>query len=112
VLIDEIHNIIGSRAGAEVSDQLKYFAERLAATFAYAGIEVEEQGLFAGARGRQIAGRFTLITSAPFDYGTPEQRDAWRALVATLEQALRTARAPAGPAGRAGPNTSTSAPAA
>uniref|UniRef100_UPI003F495C21 TniB family NTP-binding protein n=1 Tax=Amycolatopsis sp. CA-096443 TaxID=3239919 RepID=UPI003F495C21 len=89
VLIDEIHNIIGSRAGAEVSDQLKYFAERLPATFAYAGIEVEEQGLFAGPRGRQIAGRFTLITSAPFDYGTAEQRDAWRALVATLEQALR-----------------------
>ncbi|MFI6029403.1 TniB family NTP-binding protein [Amycolatopsis magusensis] len=89
VLIDEIHNIIGSRAGAEVSDQLKYFAERLQATFAYAGIEVEEQGLFAGPRGRQIAGRFTLISSAPFDYGTPEQRDAWRALVATLEQALR-----------------------
>jgi hypothetical protein len=89
VLIDEIHNIIGSRAGAEVSDQLKYFAERLPATFAYAGIEVEEQGLFAGPRGRQIAGRFTLITSAPFDYGTPEQRDAWRALVATLEQSLR-----------------------
>jgi hypothetical protein len=50
-----------------VSDQLKYFAERLPATF----IDVEAQGLFAGVRGRQIAGRFTLISSAPFNYGTP-----------------------------------------
>ncbi|HET6285837.1 MAG TPA: ATP-binding protein [Amycolatopsis sp.] len=90
VLIDEIHNIsLASRSGAEVADQLKYFAERLPVTFAYAGIEVEEQGLFAGPRGRQIAGRFALINAAPFDYGTLEQRDAWRALVATLEGALR-----------------------
>lgn len=89
VLIDEIHNILDTRARAEVSDQLKYFAERLPATFAYAGIEVEERGMFAGPRGRQIAGRFTLIDSTPFDYGTPEQKTAWRALIATLEQALR-----------------------
>jgi hypothetical protein len=88
VLIDEIHNILDTRARAEVSDQLKYFAERLPATFAYAGIEVEERGMFAGPRGRQIAGRFTLIDTTPFDYGTPEQKTAWRSLIATLEQSL------------------------
>ena len=44
-----------------MSDQLKYFAERLPATFVYAGIDVEAAGLFAGTRGRQIAGRFTVI---------------------------------------------------
>jgi hypothetical protein len=93
VLIDEIHNIaLETRSGAEASDQLKYFAERLPATFAYAGIEVGERGLFAGPRGRQIAGRFALINAAPFDYGTTEQQAAWRALVATLEQALRLHR--------------------
>ena len=93
VLVDEIHNIsLGTRSGAEASDQLKYFAERLPATFAYAGIEVEERGLFAGPRGRQIAGRFTLTNSQPFDYGTTDQRTAWRALIATLEQALRLHR--------------------
>jgi len=92
VLIDEIHNILDTRARAEVSDQLKYFAERLPATFAYAGIEVEERGMFAGPRGRQIAGRFTLIDSTPFDYGTPEQKTAWRSLIATLEQSLRLRR--------------------
>lgn len=90
VLVDEIHNLnLATRSGAEVSDQLKYFAERLPATFAYAGIEVEAQGLFAGVRGRQIAGRFTLIGSTPFSYGSTEQREAWRALVATLESTLR-----------------------
>lgn len=90
VLVDEIHNIaLGTRSGAEVADQLKYFAERLPATFAYAGIKVEERGLFAGPRGRQIAGRFTLINSVPFDYGTSEQRTAWRSLIATMEQSLR-----------------------
>lgn len=90
VLVDEIHNLnLATRAGAEVSDQLKYFAERLPATFTYAGIEVEAQGLFAGVRGRQIAGRFTLIGSTPFAYGTTEQRAAWRALVSTLETMLQ-----------------------
>ena len=63
--------------------------ERLPATFAYAGIEVEAQGLFAGVRGRQIAGRFTVIPAAPFAYGTSEQREQWRALIATLETLLR-----------------------
>lgn len=90
VCIDEIHNLnLATRTGADVSDQLKYFAERLPATFVYAGIEVEAQGLFAGVRGRQIAGRFTVIPAAPFAYGTTEQREQWRALIATLETLLR-----------------------
>ena len=38
VLVDEIHNLnLATRTGAEVSDPLKYFAERLPATFVYAG---------------------------------------------------------------------------
>ena len=33
VCVDEIHNLnLATRAGADVSDQLKYFAERLPAT--------------------------------------------------------------------------------
>ena len=112
VLVDEIHNLnLATRAGAEVSDQLKYFAERLPATFVYAGIDVEAQGLFAGVRGRQIAGRFTLIPAAPFAYGTAEQREHWRALIATLESLLRLHRhRPA--AWCASTNTSTTAAAA
>jgi hypothetical protein len=93
VLVDELHNLnLATRSGAEVSDQLKYFAERLPATFVYAGIDVEAQGLFAGVRGRQIAGRFTVIPAAPFAYGTSEQREQWRALIATMESTLRLHR--------------------
>lgn len=93
VLVDEIHNIsLATRAGAEVSDTLKYFAERLPATFVYAGLDVDEVGLFAGTRGRQIAGRFTLIPARAFDYGTAEQRETWRGLVSTMEASLRLHR--------------------
>lgn len=66
--------------------------ESLPATFAYAGIDVEAQGLFAGVRGRQIAGRFILISSSSFAHGTAEQRAAWQSLVATLESMLRLHR--------------------
>ena len=90
VLVDEIHNIsLATRAGAEVSDTLKYFAERLPATFVYAGLDVDETGLFAGTRGRQIAGRFTLIPARPFDYGTKGQKETWRSLIAAMEASLR-----------------------
>jgi len=90
VCVDELHNLnLATRAGAEVSDQLKYFAERLPATFVYAGIDVEAAGLFAGVRGRQIAGRFSVIPATAFAYGTSEQRTQWRALIATMESTLR-----------------------
>ncbi|WP_235450398.1 ATP-binding protein [Streptomyces sioyaensis] len=90
VLLDELHNLnLATRAGAEASDQLKYFAERLPATFAYAGIDIEAKGLFAGTRGRQLAGRFVVIPATSFSYAPGEDRDAWRALVETLESMLR-----------------------
>ena len=48
---------------------------------------MDEIGLFAGTRGRQIAGRFTLIPAAAF---TPGQE--WVTLIAALEGALRLYR--------------------
>lgn len=85
VLVDELHNIsLTTRSGAEVADTLKYFSERIPATFVYAGINVEREGLFNGTRGQQIAGRFTLIPTAPLPYNAE-----WQGLVATLENALR-----------------------
>ncbi|MER6073984.1 TniB family NTP-binding protein [Streptomyces sp. NPDC001817] len=85
VLVDELHNIsLASRHGAEVADTLKYFSERLAATFVYAGIDIAESGLLSGTRGAQIAGRFTLIPSRPFPYNSE-----WKGLVAAMEDALR-----------------------
>lgn len=92
VICDEIHNLsLATRNGAEVSDTLKYFSERIPATFVYAGIDVEKAGLFAGVRGAQIAGRFTLITTSPFP-----RTSEWDALVATVEESLRLHRHPAG----------------
>lgn len=82
---DEIHNLsLNTRSGAEVSDTLKYFSERIPAMFVYAGIDVAKAGLFSGVRGAQIAGRFTLITSSPFP-----RTSEWEALVATVEDSLR-----------------------
>jgi hypothetical protein len=92
VLVDEIHNMeLATRSGAEVSDTLKYLSERVPATFVYAGIDLEHQGLFTGTRGRQIAGRFTVIPTLAFPLA-----DEWRGLVTTLEDALRLHRHPAG----------------
>jgi hypothetical protein len=84
VLVDEIHNVSQvTRAGGEVSDTLKYFSERIPATFVYAGIGLETSELLAGTRGAQISGRFTLVPTRPFPY-----RDEWKGLVATMEETL------------------------
>jgi hypothetical protein len=88
VCVDEIHNVnLGTRHGAEASDTLKYFAERLPVTFAYAGISVERAGLLSGTRGEQIAGRFSMIRTGPFGRG-----QQWQALIAALEDSLRLHR--------------------
>jgi hypothetical protein len=80
-----------ARSGAEVSDTLKYLSERIPATFVYAGIDLERQGLFSGIRGSQIAGGFTRIPTLPFPLA-----DEWRGLAATLEDALCLRRHQAG----------------
>ncbi|MDN5934466.1 MAG: TniB family NTP-binding protein [Pseudonocardia sp.] len=96
VIVDELNNInLTTRSGSEVSDQLKYFSERLAVTFVYAGIDLAAT-LFAGSRGQQIASRFTSIHTSPFGYATRTERGQWQALVAGLEQTLRLYRHRAG----------------
>ncbi|MGO4649701.1 TniB family NTP-binding protein [Nocardia sp. 2YAB30] len=85
VLIDEIHNLNnGTSAGEDLSDHIKYFTEHLPATFVYAGIDVENCGLFTGVRGKQIAGRCVLLNTTSYPFQTE-----WRSLVATMEDALR-----------------------
>ncbi|MFJ8600056.1 hypothetical protein ACIREM_15275 [Streptomyces shenzhenensis] len=84
VLVDEIHNIsLQTRTGADASDTLKYFSERIPATFAYAGIDIEDSSLLTGTRGDQIAARFTAVDTHPFPYNTE-----WKALGAQLEANL------------------------
>lgn len=88
VAVDELHNLnTATRAGAEASDTLKYFSERVPATFCYAGISLERTGLLSGTRGEQIAGRFGMVRTGPFS-----QDPQWTALIAALEQSLRLHR--------------------
>ena len=88
ICVDEIHNLnLATRNGAEASDTLKYFSERIPATFAFAGINVERAGLLSGTRGEQIAGRFSMIRTGPFPRGAQ-----WAGLVAALEHSLRLHR--------------------
>ena len=85
VLIDEIHNLNnGTSAGEDLSDHIKYFTEHLPATFVYAGIDVENCGLFTGVRGKQIKGRCTLVHTTSFPHNAE-----WKSLIATFEGALR-----------------------
>jgi len=85
VAIDELHNLnTTTRAGADASDTLKYFSERIPATFCYAGISLERTGLLSGTRGEQIAGRFGMVRTGPFG-----QDPQWTALIAALEDSIR-----------------------
>jgi hypothetical protein len=86
--VDELHNLdMTTRAGAEASDTLKYFSERLPSTFVYSGIGLDRGALLAGPRGDQVAGRFTLIPASAF---TPGRE--WSSLVAAVEGSLRLYR--------------------
>jgi hypothetical protein len=85
VEVDELHNLnTATRAGAEASDTLKYFSERIPATFVYAGISLERGGLLSGTRGEQIAGRFGIVRTGPF-----ARDQQWTALLAALDNSLR-----------------------
>jgi hypothetical protein len=88
VAVDEIHNVsLATRPGAEASDMLKYFSERIPATFVYAGIDVERNGLLSGTRGEQIAGRFGMVRTGAFPRG-----EYWTGLISALEDSLRLHR--------------------
>jgi AAA domain len=106
ICVDEIHNLnIATRAGAEASDTLKYFSERIPATFVLAGINVERAGLLSGTRGEQIAGRYSMVRTGPFpaaSSGPPSSRH-WKPACGC------TATSPA--ASPAWPATCTSGPA-
>lgn len=93
ILVDEVHRLdLRTRSGAAASDQLKYFFDCISATFVYAGLDLAENGMFAGMRGRQVAGRFISLATSAFAYATAGQRDDWDMLVATMEESLRLHR--------------------
>ncbi|MFE2185906.1 ATP-binding protein [Streptomyces sp. NPDC059455] len=88
VLVDEIHNInMATTTGKDLSDHLKYFAEHIPATFVYAGINVQREGLFTGVRGKQIAARCVMKYTGNFPY-----QAEWRSMVELMEGSLRLHR--------------------
>lgn len=93
IVVDEIHNLdLTTRNGQDASDQLKYLFEQIQATFVYAGVNVTENGLFSGLRGRQLAGRFITLNTGAFDHDTAQQREDWERVVVTMEGTLRLHR--------------------
>ena len=87
IIVDELHNLdMSTRAGAEASDTLKYFSERLPGHLRIPGLRPGPRGAGRPARGPGRR-RLTLIPTAAF---TPGQE--WPALIAAIEGALRLYR--------------------
>lgn len=89
VIVDEIHNLnVNYRMSADASDALKQLSEKCAATFIYAGVNVESCGLLDGARGQQISSRFELHRVTPFSNRSRTHRAEWEAVLLDLEETL------------------------
>lgn len=89
IVVDELHNLAGSGAGSgETSDLLKNLHNDLTATFMYAGIKLSESTALEGARGNQLAGRFSMLEMDRFNLSDPEDRKTWRGLIKAFEQDL------------------------
>ena len=96
VIVDEIHNLRANRqVGAEAATALKLFAERLDATFVYAGIDLPRSELFTGEFSRQITGRLVVHQMRPYTFATRTQQAVWVDLVASCEELLVLTRHPA-----------------
>lgn len=97
VIVDEIHNLnLNFRQSAEASDALKQLSEKCPATFIYAGINLDSNGLLDGTRGQQIASRFDLHTVTPFTYRTQRSREDWETLLVEFEATLNLVNQPEG----------------
>lgn len=89
VIVDEVHNLRTNRqAGAEAASTLKQFADRLDATFFYAGIDLPATDLFGGDMGRQIKARMIVHQMRPYRIGSKADREAWTELVLGVEDLL------------------------
>lgn len=97
VIVDEIHNLnVNYRMSADASDALKQLSEKCAATFIYAGVNVESSGLLDGARGQQISSRFELHHVTPFSDRATAHRAEWEAVLLDLEETLCLTKQPEG----------------
>lgn len=97
IVVDELHNLTGRGAGSgETSDLLKTLHNNLTATFLYAGIQLANSDALEGARGNQIAGRFSMLEMDRFNMSNPEDKKTWKGLVTAFEEELFLTRHEAG----------------
>lgn len=87
VVIDELHNLARHTQGnGESHDVLKNLHNDLAATFLYAGINVQK--MLATERGQQIGGRFALLELHRYNIANSHEAKTWRTLIKTFEERL------------------------
>jgi hypothetical protein len=87
VVIDELHNLARNTQGnGESHDVLKNLHNDLAATFLYAGINVQK--MLSGERGQQIGGRFALLELQRYNLSKAGDKKTWRGLIARFEECL------------------------
>ena len=82
ILVDDIHFLkLRNRSAQAVNDHLKSLASRISATFGYAGVALDESGLFLEGRSEesrtksQTTHRFSRYTLFPFELGSEECRE-------------------------------------
>jgi hypothetical protein len=75
---------LATTAGEDMSDHIKHIAEHTAATFVYAGIDVESSSVFTGIRGQQFAARSVMIHTGKFPLG-----QQWDQIVEVMDNAIR-----------------------
>ncbi|WP_168626983.1 TniB family NTP-binding protein [Cryobacterium sp. BB307] len=89
IVVDELQNLAGRGTGnGESVDLLKNLHNDLAATFLYAGIDLTTGALLSGARGQQIASRFSILEMTPFSLSDAADRRSWRGLIPAFEREL------------------------
>lgn len=89
IVVDELHNLKQRTAGSgEAVDVLKSLSNRLPATFVYSGIALENSGLLAGDRGRQIRGRFISAPLRPFTLANDDEKGLWNGIIKQFEKDL------------------------
>lgn len=101
VLLDDIHYLdLSHKDGRLANDYLKYLSNNLAATFVYAGVELQTSALFnegyGAVRDTQTSGRFAIYRLQHYRLDDTESARRWSSLVATIESQLALYAQPAG----------------
>lgn len=97
IVIDELHNLLGSRDGnTQTVDALKSLHNDLPATFLYAGIDIAQNGMLNGTRGGQLSGRFHVLEMNRLNIDIADDDTAWTELIMGFEAQLPLANHPSG----------------